>query len=117
VANPGPSVGGYSTEGSGRFRAGTREPKPSVLQLPAWHTILDVIGCAARPSWQAPTRRLQSGEPGRYISSVNAKIYLRQRGGRAALMRINIWIVLAILLALPIPAICVDDPTASVCER
>jgi hypothetical protein len=44
-----------------------------------------------------------------------------------SLMRINIWIVVAILLALlavtrylryqETPRICMDDPTASVCER
>src|SRR5215470_11253415 len=49
-----------------------------------------------------------------------------QRGGRAALMRINIWIVLAVLLALlattrllqdqdETQRICADDPSASVC--
>src|SRR5215831_20953859 len=51
-----------------------------------------------------------------------------QRGGRAALMRINIWIVLAVLLALlattrllrdqhETQRICADDPSASVCRR
>jgi hypothetical protein len=51
-----------------------------------------------------------------------------ENGGRAALMRINIWIVLGMLLALLAVAryvhhrgdtqrICVDDPTASVCHR
>jgi hypothetical protein len=49
-------------------------------------------------------------------------------GGWPALMRVNIWIVLAILLALLAVArylhhqgeterICIDDPTASVCHR
>jgi len=49
-------------------------------------------------------------------------------GGRLALMRVNIWIVLAILLVLLAVAryvryqgdrerICIDDPTASVCHR
>jgi hypothetical protein len=49
-------------------------------------------------------------------------------GGRAALMRINIWIVLAVLLALlavtrllqyqnETQRICADDPSASVCGR
>ena len=52
----------------------------------------------------------------------------RQRSGRAPLMRINIWIILATLLALlaitrymqhekDTERICVDDPTASVCHR
>ena len=51
-----------------------------------------------------------------------------ENGGRPALMRVNIWIVLAILLALlavtrylhhrgDTQGICVDDPTASVCHR
>ena len=49
-------------------------------------------------------------------------------GGRAALMRINIWIVLAVLLAFlaitrlsqyqhDTQRICADDPSASVCGR
>jgi hypothetical protein len=49
-------------------------------------------------------------------------------GGRAALMRINIWIVLVVLLALlavtrlwryqhDTQRICADDPSASVCGR
>jgi len=48
--------------------------------------------------------------------------------GRAAVMRINIWIILAALLALLVitrymqedrdtQRICADDPTASVCHR
>jgi hypothetical protein len=51
-----------------------------------------------------------------------------QSGSGVALMRINIWVVLAILLALlavtrymryqqDTQRICADDPTASVCER
>jgi hypothetical protein len=50
-----------------------------------------------------------------------------ENGGRPALMHVNIWIVLAILLVLLAvaryvryqgePHICVDDPTASVCHR
>jgi hypothetical protein len=56
-------------------------------------------------------------------------VYQRVRtGGRAALMRINIWIVLAVLLALlavtrlsqyqhETQRICADDPSASVCGR
>jgi hypothetical protein len=42
-------------------------------------------------------------------------------------MRLNVWVILAALLALLViirymqqretPAICVDDPTASVCHR
>jgi hypothetical protein len=49
-------------------------------------------------------------------------------GGRAALMRINIWIVLVVLIALlavtrlsryqqDAQRICADDPTGSVCGR
>ena len=52
----------------------------------------------------------------------------RYRGGWSALMRIKLWIVLAILLALlaatrylhyrgDTQRICIDDPTASVCHR
>jgi ABC-type antimicrobial peptide transport system permease subunit len=55
-----------------------------------------------------------------------ASVYRRIR--TAALMRINIWIVLAVLLALlaitrlsqyqhETQRICADDPTASVCSR
>jgi len=51
-----------------------------------------------------------------------------QRGCWAALMRINIWIILATLLALLVitryleqgrdtQRICADDPSASVCQR
>jgi len=53
--------------------------------------------------------------------------FQRQCGGRSALMRINIWIILGTLLALlsitrymqheEDQRICVDDPTASVCHR
>jgi hypothetical protein len=50
------------------------------------------------------------------------------RGGKATPMRVNIWIILAILLALLVitrylqhhgetERICADDPTASVCQR
>jgi hypothetical protein len=56
------------------------------------------------------------------------RVILPQSGGRASLMRINIWIVVAILLALVVVTrylhhrgdtqrICADDPTASVCHR
>jgi hypothetical protein len=49
-------------------------------------------------------------------------------GGRAALMRINLWIVLVVLMALlavtqllryrqDTQRICADDPSASVCGR
>ena len=54
--------------------------------------------------------------------------FQRQCGGRSALMRINIWIILGTLLALlaitrymqhreDTQRICANDPTASVCER
>jgi len=51
-----------------------------------------------------------------------------QKAGQGALMRINLWIILAALLALlaitrylqdqqDTEHICADDPTASVCQR
>jgi hypothetical protein len=57
----------------------------------------------------------------------DAELFNGQYGGRAALMRTNIWIILGTLLALLAITrymqyqgdrrICVDDPTASVCHR
>jgi hypothetical protein len=65
------------------------------------------------------------GTPGAFFHSLS--IFGTNRR-RAALMRINIWIVLALLLALLAitrfaryerdrQRICVDDPSASVCAR
>jgi len=62
------------------------------------------------------------------IDPVRQRAIRGQRGGRAALMRVNIWIVLAVLLALlattrlfqyqhETQRICADDPSASVCGR
>jgi len=61
-------------------------------------------------------------------AAARAAIRCGQRGGKAALMRINIWIVLAVLLALlaitrlsqyqhETQRICADDPSASECQR
>ena len=55
-------------------------------------------------------------------------VELLAEGGAGALMRINLWIILAALLALlaitrylqdqqDTEHICADDPTASVCQR
>ena len=63
------------------------------------------------------------GTPGAFFVSL-----LVRTGGRVALMRINIWIVLVVLIALlaitryaeqgrNTQRICADDPTASVCHR
>ena len=64
--------------------------------------------------------------PGAFFHSL---LYRRVRtGGRALLMRINIWIVLVVLIALfavtrllryhaDMQRICADDPSALVCER
>src|SRR5262249_16318555 len=57
-----------------------------------------------------------------------AEFFREQRGRWAALMRINIWIILAALLALLVitrylqqdrdtQRICADDPSASACQR
>jgi len=62
----------------------------------------------------------QVGPPG------NEPLSGGENGGRPALMRVNIWIVLAILLVLLAVARyvryqgdrgCIDNPTASVCHR
>ena len=56
------------------------------------------------------------------------ELFVGNAAGRAALMRINIWIVLVVLLALlavtrlwhyqhDTQRICADDPSASVCGR
>ena len=58
--------------------------------------------------------------------SVRQRAIRGQRGRRAALMRINVWIVLVVLIALlavtrllryqqDTQRICADDPSASVC--
>jgi len=71
-------------------------------------------------SLKAPAR------PGGFFVSLCIGGY--QTGGRAALMRINIWIVLVVLIALlavtrllryqqDTQRICADDPSASVCGR
>jgi hypothetical protein len=63
------------------------------------------------------------GTPGAFFVSL-----LVRTGGRVALMRINIWIVLVVLIALlaitryaeqgrNTQRICADEPTASVCHR
>ena len=61
--------------------------------------------------------------------SLSLCVYQRERtGGGAALMRINLWIVLVVLMALlavtqllryrqVTQRICADDPSASVCGR
>ena len=62
------------------------------------------------------------------IDPVRQRAIRGQRGGRAALMRINVWIVLIVLIALfaatrflryhqDTQRICADDPSASVCGR
>src|SRR5262245_28125558 len=75
--------------------------------------------------WQVPARRFDSGGSGRLRDPCFAWV---RTGGRAALMRINIWIVLGVLLVLlavtrllryqqDTQRICADDPSASVCAR
>jgi len=75
--------------------------------------------------WQVPARRFDSGGSGRLRDPRLAWV---RAGGRAALMRINIWIVLGVLLVLlavtrlwryqqDTQRICADDPSASVCGR
>jgi hypothetical protein len=79
--------------------------------------------------WQVPAYRTShrwAGALGQI--PVRQRTIRGQRGGRAALMRINIWIVLAVLLALlaitrllqyqhETQRNCADDPSASVCGR
>jgi hypothetical protein len=73
--------------------------------------------------WQAP-----APVAGRGAYAIRALHGVRTGGRAAALMRINIWIVLGVLLVLfaitrlgrhqqDIQRICADDPSASVCER
>jgi hypothetical protein len=74
-----------------------------------------------------PARQWSAPLAGRGAYAIRALRGVRT-GGRAALMRINIWIVLAVLLALlaitrlsqyqhETQRICADDPSASVCGR
>jgi hypothetical protein len=68
-------------------------------------------------------------KPREQLRGFLSTVYRRVRtGSRTALMRINIWIVLIVLIALlavtrllryqqDTQRICADDPSASVCER
>ena len=78
--------------------------------------------------WSVPIRFAHELRPDRGVDQRGIRQRARQRDGRAALMRINIWIVLAVLLALlaitrlaqyhrDTQRICADDPSASVCGR
>jgi hypothetical protein len=68
------------------------------------------------------------GIAGRTTGASDQSWMIEITGGRAALMRINIWIVLVVLIALfavtrllryqqDTPRICADDPSASVCGQ
>jgi hypothetical protein len=98
------------------------EPDGKLLRLSVGHD-----ASQQQRRGQVPARRPQSAGRGATSRPSMQRATCGQRGGRAALMRLNIWIVLAILLALlaatrylryrETPAICANEPTASACER
>jgi hypothetical protein len=101
-----------------RFRAVANSyPKPDLL----WDNVV------AWTRSSSPKRRLTGcPTPGAFFVSLCIGGY--RTGGRAALMRINIWIVLVVLMTLlavtqllryhqDAQRICADDPSASVCGR
>ena len=82
-------------------------------------------------SYSAPSRHVGTASAQFAIGPLTFRGHriwrLHDRGRRAVLMHLNIWVILAALLALLViarymqhqetPRICVDDPTASVCHR
>ena len=97
---------------------------PDELQVAGRH-----IGCEKRFQLKTILRSdAATSRSRRCASIVGLPSHSEERGGQGALMRVNIWIILAALLALwaitrylrhqqDTQRICGDDPTASVCQR
>jgi hypothetical protein len=94
-----------------------------------WQETTELVYSQGRSALNRATSRrvgllITSARPS---SMQGCRVLQWQCGGRSALMRSNIWIVLAILLLFwavtgnlryqETPRICADDPTASVCHR